>query len=76
MTRAVTSTRDIPRAAPVFDRYGAPVGRVVAIHPWTVWIERAPAGRTVCGVPLPHVVRHEDGRLWLDLARDELPGTS
>lgn len=67
---------DIPIGAPVVDRAGQLLGRVVEADVADLYVRRGWFFMPTLAIPLYHVARYDDGTLWLDVTRAELGKTS
>jgi hypothetical protein len=71
-TTAIAGPWDIPIGAPVVDRAGESLGRVVEADTSDLHVRRGWFFMPTVAIPLGHVARYDDGILWLDISREEL----
>lgn len=69
---AIAGPWDIPIGAPVVDRAGEPLGRVVEADVSDLYVRRGWFFMPTIAIPLGHVARYDDGTLWLDISREDL----
>lgn len=71
-TTPIAGPWDIPIGAPVVDRAGVAIGRVVEADVAEIHVRRGWFFMPTVAIPLYHVARYDDGTLWLDVTRAEL----